>query len=510
MKYLIGIDIGTSGTKTVLFDTRMKVVCDATYSYPLYQVKNGWAEQNPQDWADASIKGLKSVLEQSKINNNDIAGIGLSGQMHGLVMLDKDKKVLRKSIIWCDQRTSKEAKEITDKVGKEKLISITANPSMTGFTLAKLLWVKNNEPQVYNKCKHILLPKDYVRYILTDSLATEVSDAGGMQLMDIKNRCWSDEILKTFDISDQMLPKLYESHEISGYINYNTAAITGLKEGTAVVGGAGDQAASAIGNGVVREGTVSQTLGSSGVIFACTDKPLIDPMGRVHTLCHAIPNMWHIMSVTQGCGLSLKWFKDNFCGEEVEIAEKTNGDVYDVLFEKANKLPVGSENLIFLPYLMGERSPHMDENARGVFFGLSNIHTKSHLFRSVAEGVTFSQRECFEIIASLGITPSEIRVGGGGSKSKVWLQMLADNMNVKVETLNTKETGAMGVAILAGVGTGIYKSVKDACDKYVEIKSLILPQEAMKKKYNKYFKTYCRLYKNLKEFFVNTEETIIN
>lgn len=510
MKYLIGIDIGTSGTKTVLFDAQMRVVCDAAYSYPLYQEKNGWAEQNPQDWADATLKGLKSVLTQSNINNNDIAGIGLSGQMHGLVMLDKDKKVLRKSIIWCDQRTSKESKEITDKVGKEKLIAITANPAMTSFTLAKLLWVKNNEMEIYAKCKYVLLPKDYVRFILTDALATEVSDAGGMQLMDIKNRCWSAEILKIFDINEQMLPTLYESCEISGHINKKTAAISGLKEGTAVVGGAGDQAASAIGNGIIREGIVSQTLGSSGVIFACTDKPLIDPMGRVHTLCHAIPNMWHIMSVTQGCGLSLKWFKDNFCAEEMEKALKTDSDVYDILFEKAKKLPIGSDNLIFLPYLMGERSPHMDENARGVFFGLSNIHTKSHLFKSVVEGVTFSQRECFEIITSLGITPSAVRVGGGGSKSKVWLQMLADNMNIKAETLNTKETGAMGVAILAGVGTGIYTSVKEACDNYIETKNSVLPQKDIKEKYNNYFKTYSRLYKNLKELFASQEETLIN
>lgn len=501
MKYLLGIDIGTSGTKTVLFDSGLNVIFSANFDYALYQPQNGWAEQNPEDWADATLKGIKAVIEQSKVKPENIAGIGLSGQMHGLVMLDKDKKVLRKSIIWCDQRTGRECGQITEKLGKEKLIAITANPALTGFTLSKILWVKNNEPDIYSKCRHILLPKDYVRFILTGALATEVSDAGGMQLADIKNRKWSSEVLQAFNIDEGMLPKLYESQVVSGFINKKTAEITGLKEGVPVVGGAGDQAASAIGNGVIREGVMSLTLGSSGVIFAATNKPLVDKLGRVHTLCHAVPGMWHIMSVTQGCGLSLKWYKDNYCGDETAEAKKTGKDVYDILFDKIKDLPIGSEELLFLPYLMGERSPHLDENARGVFFGLSNLHTKYHLFRSVVEGVTFSQRECFEIMKSMGAVSSEILLGGGGSKSAVWRQMLADNFDTEVKTLKTGETGAMGVAILAGAGTGIYKDVRTACETYITPDKAVYPNKEKGAKYTPFYNVYKNLYPALKREF---------
>lgn len=500
-QYLIGIDIGTSATKTVLFDDKMNVVCEAGFGYPLYQKTVGYAEQNPEDWAKAALDGIKAVIERSKVPNGQIRGIGLSGQMHGLVMLDGHKKVLRRSIVWCDQRTGKERHEITEKAGAEKLISITANSAQTGFTLAKILWVKRNEPQIFAQCRHILLPKDYVRFVLTGILATEVSDAGGTQLMDIKKRCWSREILSVFDIDEGMLPALYESSVVSGCVNRETTERTGLKEGTPVVGGAGDQAASAIGNGIVCSDKISLTLGSSGVLFAATENPLIDPLGRVHTLCHAIPGMWHNMSVTQGCGISLKWFKDHFCEEESRRAQERHEDVYDSLFDLVSALPAGSDGLVFLPYLMGERSPHLDEHARGVFFGLTNLHTKAHLFRSVVEGVTFSQTECYEIMTSLGFRAKEVRLGGGGSKSPVWRQMIADNFNADVCTLHTSETGAMGVAILAGVGVGLYKDVPAACEQFIRIKEKTTPTHGAHETYQKNYTIYKKLYENLKEIY---------
>ena len=324
MKYLIGIDIGTSATKTVMFDEKFNVVTSASQEYQMYQPRNGWAEQMPEDWRDAVINTLREVISKSNVSAEDIAGIGLSGQMHGLVMLDENGAVLRPSIIWCDQRTQKQCDEITEKIGKERLIEITANPALTGFTASKILWVRENEPEIYAKCRHILLPKDYIRYILTGEFATEVSDASGMQLMDIPNRCWSDEVLEKLDIDKSMLPKMYESPEVTGKITKEIAEKTGLSVNTVVVGGAGDNAAAAVGTGVVSDGKAFTTIGTSGVVFAHTSEVSIDPKGRVHTFCCAVPDCWHIMGVTQAAGLSLKWFRDNFCGDFMDRAEKEN------------------------------------------------------------------------------------------------------------------------------------------------------------------------------------------
>lgn len=328
MRYVIGVDLGTSGTKTVLFDEKGNVITSATVEYPMYQPQNGYAEQEPIDWYNASISTIKTVITKSGVDNSDIVGIGLSGQMHGLVMLDENEDVIRPSIIWCDQRTAKECEEITQKVGAKRLIEITANPALTGFTASKIMWVKNNEPQNYAKCRHILLPKDYVRFMLTGEFATEVSDASGMQLLDVPNRCWSDEILEKLDIDISLLPKVYESPEITGYITKEIADKTGLKEGTLVVGGAGDNAAAAVGTGVVSDGKAFTTIGTSGVVFAHTSQISIDPNGRVHTFCCAVPNAWHVMGVTQGAGLSLKWFRDNFCRSEMDTARLMNVDEY--------------------------------------------------------------------------------------------------------------------------------------------------------------------------------------
>ena len=341
MEYLIGIDLGTSGTKTVLFDRLGKVIASATVEYPMYQERNGWAEQDPLDWWRASCETLQSVIQQGGVDPRDIKGLGISGQMHGLVMLDKQGRVLRRSIIWCDQRTARQCEEITQRVGKERLIQITANPALTGFTASKILWVRENEPELYAQCAHILLPKDYVRYMLTGEFATEVSDASGMQLLDVPHRCWSQEVLEKLDIDPALLAKVYESPEITGAITPEAAALTGLAAGTPVVGGAGDNAAAAVGTGVVADGKAFTTIGTSGVVFAHTDNISIDPQGRVHTFCCAVPGAWHVMGVTQGAGLSLKWFRDNFCQAEKDTAAGMGVDPYVLMDQEAGQSPIG-------------------------------------------------------------------------------------------------------------------------------------------------------------------------
>lgn len=501
MQYLLGIDIGTSGTKTVLFDIEGNTIASSIYEYPLYQPYVGWAEQNPIDWWEAVVKSIREVLLKSNIDSSDIKGIGLSGQMHGLVLLDKNYNVLRPSIIWCDQRTSNECVEITNKVGEKRLIEITANPALTGFTASKIMWVKNNEPSIYEKVYKILLPKDYIRFMLTGEFATEVSDASGMQLLDVPNRRWSDEVLEKLDIDKSFLARVYESIEITGKISKTAAEITGLKEGTIVVGGAGDQAAGAVGNGIVKSGIVSSTIGTSGVVFAYTDKVTIDLKGRVHTFCHAVPNTWHVMGVTQGAGLSLKWFRDNFCQNEKEVAMLTDVDVYEILTKEAEKSPVGCEGLIYLPYLMGERTPHLDPFAKGVFFGLSAKHTKRDMLRAVMEGVSYSLRDCMEIIKDMGIEVNEVRASGGGGKSPLWRQMQADMYNTEVVTINSQEGPALGVAILAGVGAKIYSSVDEACENIIKINTIQKPIKENSKVYERYYKLYKNLYLSLKENF---------
>jgi len=467
----LGIDIGTSGTKTVLFDEMGNTIASSVGEYPLYQPNIGWAEQDPEDWWKATCNTIKEVIYKSGVDASEIKGVGLSGQMHGAVLLDKDYNVLRKSIIWCDQRSSAECNEITSLIGKERLIEITANPALTGFTASKILWVKNNEPDVYSKVAKILLPKDYIRFKLTGEFATEVSDASGMQLMDIPGRKWSDEVLDKLGIEKSMLGKLYESQEVTGKVNKEASSLTGLKEGTIVVGGAGDQAAGAIGNGIVKPGVVSSTIGTSGVVFAFSENVSIDPKGRVHTFCHAVPNTWHIMGVTQGAGLSLKWFRDNFCIEEIRTAELMKVDPYMLMDKEAEKVAAGCSGLIYLPYLMGERTPHLDPNAKGVFFGLSAKHEKPDMIRAVMEGVVYSLKDCLEIIKEMGVNVSEVRASGGGGKSPLWRQMQADIFGTEITTINSSEGPALGVAILAGVGAGIYSSVMEACDKVISVKT---------------------------------------
>ena len=501
MAYVIGIDCGTSGTKTVIFDEHGNTIASDTKEYKLYQPKNGYAEQNPADWADAMISTVSSVISKSGISAEQIVGVGISGQMHGLVMLDENGEVLRNSIIWCDQRTTAEVEMMNKIVGREKLMEITANPALTGWTAAKILWVKNNEPEIYEKCRHILLPKDYLRYILTGEFASEVSDASGMQLLNVKKREWSSEICSLLDIDLSMLGKLYESCEVTDKVTKKAAKLTGLKEGTIVVGGAGDNAAAAIGMGVCKDGKAFTTIGTSGVVFAHTSDISIDLKGRVHTCCAAVPGAWHVMGVTQGAGLSLKWFRDNFCSAEKETAKLMDIDEYNLMNKEAETVPIGSNRLLYLPYLMGERTPHLDPDARGVFMGLSAMHTKKDMLRAVMEGVSYSLKDCVEVFKEMKINIFDMAVCGGGGKSPLWRSMLSDLYGCPVKTTKSAEGPALGVAILAMVGAGIYSSVEEACEKVVKEDKIENPNMENSIEYEKYYNLYRKLYPALKSSF---------
>ncbi len=494
MKYVLGIDLGTSGTKTVLFDQNGGVICSATVEYPLYQPQNGWAEQDPSDWFNAAVSTIQTVLTKGGVSRDDVISLGISGQMHGLVMLDEKNQVIRPSIIWADQRTAKECEEITEKVGYENLIRITANPALTGFTLSKLMWVRKHEPENYARCRHILLPKDYVRFMLTGDYATEVSDASGMQMLDVPNRCWSQELLSILDIDPSLLPKVYESCEVTGHISSEGAHLTGLSEKTLVVGGAGDNAAAAVGTGVVEDGKAFTTIGTSGVVFAHTDHLPIDPKGRVHTFCCAVPGAWHVMGVVQAAGLSLKWFRDNFCAAEMATAQAMGVDAYELTNQEAAKSPIGANKLLYAPYLMGERTPHLDADCRGMFFGLSAMHQRRDLLRAVMEGVTYALNDCMSILRGMGVAPETMLACGGGGKSPLWRQMLADVMNCPVATTVNTEGPALGVAILAGVGAGLYSSVPEACRAMIHVNPAQAPIEENVPQYAKVYEIYKKLY----------------
>lgn len=501
MVYILGIDIGTTGTKTILMSKNGKVIASHTVEYPLYQPQNGYAEQDPIDWYNAVVDTVATVVKKSGVAKEDIKGIGLSGQMHGLVMLDENGDVIRPSIIWCDGRTAEQCKEITDLVGADRLLEITANPAIAGFTAAKIMWVKKYEPQNYAKCRKILLPKDYIRYRITGEFATEVSDASGMQLLDIKNRCWSDEVLEKLDIDKSLLAKVYESPEITGRVTKEFAEVTGVEAGIAVVGGAGDNAAAAVGTGVVEDNKAFTTIGTSGVLYAHTSTMKLDKKGRVHTFCCAVPNEWHVMGVTQAAGLSLKWLRDTLCHEEVELAEQEQTDPYVIMDELAKQVPIGANKLIYLPYLMGERTPHLDTNARGVFFGLSAVHTKANFIRAVMEGVSYSLRDCKEVLNEMEIAANDMMICGGGAKSPLWRQMLADIYGVDVISPASSEGAALGVAILAMVGIGEYESVQQACKAIIQKEKVTATNQEAHDTYEKFYRIYQSLYPALKQSY---------
>ncbi len=501
MQYLIGIDLGTTGTRTVLFDSQMREIASSVHEYPMHQPHNGWAEQAPEDWWQAAAEGLRDVLQTSGIKPGDIAGVGLSGQMHGLVMLDGAGQVLRPAIIWCDQRTQAQTEWMERQLTREACIQITANPPMTGFTAAKLLWVKQQEPEVYARCAQVLLPKDYIRYRLTGQYLSEVSDGAGTQMMDVPKRRWSQELMRTLGLDIGLLPPLTESQAISSSVSKEGARQTGLIEGTPVSAGAADNAAAAIGTGVVRQGQAFTTLGSSGVVYSVVDQVRIDPEGRVHTLCASVPGKWTVMSCTQAAGLSLRWLRDTVCQPEVMQAEAEGVDPYVVMTRLAQQVRPGAERLLFLPFLMGERSPHPDPNCRGVFFGLSAVHGRAQMIRAVMEGVAFSQAACVDVFGQMSVSIDSMMMTGGGARSPLWRQMLADLYGCPVSTLARDQGPAFGAAILAGVGVGLFSDLQTACDQFVSAGDSLQPDPASAAQYQPYYQLYKSLYPLMKPAF---------
>jgi xylulokinase len=492
---VLGIDAGTGGTRALLVNERGSVICSATSEHaPILCSRPGWAEQEPEDWWRAAVHAIRDCLAKSGTNPREILGIGLSGQMHGMVVLDAIGKVLRPAIIWCDQRTEEQAKAITARVGAKELIDLTANPALTNFTLTKLWWVQQYEPEVWSQIRSLLLPKDYVRFRLTGAKATDVTDASGTLLLDVARRQWSRTMLEISEIEASILPQLFESQEITGKISAEAAQITGLLQGTPVVAGAGDQAAGAIGMGIVQPGAVSAIIGSSGVVFATTDGPCLDPKGRLHTFCHAIPNRWHVMGVTQAAGLSLQWFRDQF-----GTISHNGGSPYECLTKEAASVPAGAEGLLWTPYLLGERTPHLDPEARGVLFGLTVRHTRAHIIRAILEGVAFSLRDTLTILAELNIPARSIRLGGGGARSTLWRKIQADVYGMPVDLLEAEEGAAFGAALLAGIGTGIWPDVDIACKTAVRVAERIKPDAETVSLLDRQYAVYQKLYPALRQ-----------
>ena len=501
--YLLGIDIGSSGTKALLIDAANGAVkTSATTEYPMSTPQPLWAEQNPVDWWAAAVSSIRSVLRGERIPANQIIGIGLTGQMHGLVLLDKFGRVLRPCIMWNDQRTAAQCAAITEQIGAHQLLDLIANPVLPGFTAPKILWVRENEPQVYSEIAHILLPKDYIRYRLSNVFATEVSDASGTALFDVQHRCWSSELLAALNIPSQWLPESFESPVVSAKVSADAANETGLVEGTPIVGGGGDQAAQAVGAGIIRPGIISATLGTSGVVFAATDKFSVESEGRLHTFCHAVPGQWHWMGVMLSAAGSFRWFRDALGQSEVVQARANGTDVYDELTALASTASAGSEGLIFLPYLSGERTPYADPDARGVYFGLTLRHTKAHLVRAVLEGVTYGLRDSLELMRGMGLQITQVRASGGGARSALWRQILADVFDSEIALVNVTEGAAYGAALLAGVGVGVYQDVAEACAHTAGIADPIEPS-ADARDYAAYYQIFRALYPALAPIFKN-------
>jgi len=502
MRYLLGIDIGTSGTKTLVCDEKGKVLGTAVAEHPISAPKPGWSEQRPEDWWNAVCAATKAVLKKAKVKAAEVGGIGLSGQMHGSVFLGDGVKALRPALLWNDQRTAEQCAEIQSKAGgREALIDLVANPALTGFTAPKILWVRQHEPRVYEKTRHILLPKDYIRFRMTGEYATEVSDASGTLLLDVVNRQWSEKLLGLLGIDRMLMPRLYESPEVTGRLNREAAKEMGLVEGIQVVGGAGDQAAGAVGNGIVRSGIVSATLGTSGVVFAHSDSPTRDPKGRVHTMCHAVPGKWCVFGCMLSAGGSFQWFRNRLGTAEVAEAKRKKVDPYELLVEKAKEAPAGSEGLFFLPYLTGERCPYPDPCARGGWIGLTARSDRPAMIRSLMEGVTFGMRDALEIMKEMGIPITEVRASGGGARSDFWRQMQADIYQLPVVVTNASEGPAYGVALLAGVGTGVWASVEEACAACIKRVKRVTPKKKAAGEYERYYGVYRKLYGDLRERF---------
>ena len=490
MSNLIGIDVGTTGTRAIVIDTGGRIIGSATHEHvPFASPQTGWAEQDPRDWWQATCGAVPAALAAAGMTGEAITAIGFSGQMHGSVLLDDRGEVIRPALIWCDQRTEAQCGEITDTVGAARLIELTCNPALTGFTLPKLLWVREHEPQAWAQVTALLLPKDYVRYRLTGDRATDVADASGTLLFDVGGRRWSGDMLDAMELDAAILPRAYESPEVTGTVSTEGAAATGLRQGTPVVAGGGDQAAGAVGMGIVRAGAVSATIGTSGVVFAATDRPALDSQGRVHTFCHAVPGRWHIMGVTQGAGLSLRWFRDQFA-----TGADDGRAPYERLTDEAARVPPGSDGVLWAPYLMGERTPHLDSHARAALIGLAVSHTRAHVIRAILEGVTFSLKDTFSIFAGMQVPVTGVRLGGGGARSGLWRQIQADVYGHPVEIVEAEEGAAYGAALLAGVGGSVWRTVEDACDAVVRVAARITPDPATQAIMAKQYEAFRAIY----------------
>lgn len=483
--YIIGIDIGTSATKTAVYDLDGVVVAESSYEYPLSQPYNGWAEQDPADWWEATCVTLREVT--AKIDPALVAGVGFSGQMHGLVMLDEKDEVIRPSIIWCDSRTAQECEEINQLIGIDTLMEITASPALTGFTASKIRWVQKHEPENYARCRKILLPKDYIRFMLSGEFHTDASDASGMQLLDIRTRNWSPLVCEKLGVDMHLLAKVCESPDAVSRVSAEAAALTGLKEGTILAAGAGDNAAAAVGTGVVSEGKAFTTVGTSGVVFAHVKAPAIDSKGRIHTFCAAVPGEYHTMGVTQAAGLSLQWFKKTVAP----------GLSYRELDKMAENIPIGAQRLIYLPYLMGERTPHLDPDCRGVFFGLSAMHTSAHMYRAVLEGVAYSLHDAYELVSKTGTPITDMAICGGGAKSPLWRQMISDVYGIPLTDMSKGGGASLGAAILGGVAGGAYADVQSACARVIKGGKVTVPDNERHKTYAKFCSLYRDLYASL-------------
>ncbi len=499
MAHLLGIDIGTSGTKTVVCTDEGTVVATATAPHPIASPEPGWSEQHPADWWAAAVAATRAVLARAGLTGADVGGVGLSGQMHGSVFLADGVDPLRPAILWNDQRTAEQCAEIEAAAGgRAALIRMVGNPALTGFTAPKILWVRRHEPQVYARTKHVLLPKDYVRLRLTGEYATEVSDASGTLLLDVARRRWSDELLGLLQIDRSLLPAVSESPEVTGRVTAAAAAELGLAAGTPVVGGAADNAAGAVGSGVVTAGVVSGILGTSGVVFAHADAAVLDPAGRVHTMCHAVPGKWCVFGCMLSAGGSFQWLRNT-----LGTAGPAGADVdpYDLLVAEAATAPAGCEGLFFLPYLTGERCPHPDPLARGGWVGLTARTTRAMLVRSVLEGVTFGMRDALQILRGMGLPAAEVRASGGGARSGFWRQLQADVYDAPVVLTNAAEGPAYGAALLAGVGTGAWSSVEQACGSGIRAVTTVRPDPASAAAYGRRFAVYDKLYGDLKDRF---------
>jgi xylulokinase len=490
----LGIDVGTGGTRALVIDEAGRVIASATEEHRDFASPQiGWAEQDPGDWWRACGVAVQKVLAKAQLRGDQIACVGLSGQMHGAVLLDERSQVVRPALIWCDVRTEKQSKELTETIGAARLIELTSNPALTNFTLTKCLWVRENEPELWKKVRSFMLPKDYVRLQLTGERATDMADASGTLMLDVAHRRWSKEILQLVGLEESFLPALYESPEICGRISAAGAVATGLQAGTPVVAGAGDQAAGAIGMGIVSPGKVSATIGTSGVVFAATARPSLDPKGRLHTFCHALPGRWFVMGVTQAAGLSLRWFRDQF-------ASPANGDKesYEQLTAEAANVSPGSDGLLWAPYLMGERTPYLDANARGMLVGLTASHTRDHVVRAILEGVAFSLRDTFTIFKEIDVPVETIRLGGGGARSELWRQIQADIYGQQVEIVEAEEGAAYGAAILAGVGAKAWPSVEAACNAVVRVAGSVKSNAEHSRVMEKAYAAYRRMYPAMK------------